>query len=130
MPVANPEDQSAEKPKNPKDPNAGDPKPSDKPKPDNNNSYLKELLADKLYLFAVNAPLSNASHKQIFALWQDLVISVLQEQFKGFDFLQFDLLPEMLCQKPTEEMRQEFIKNGELVAEKMLNAIYKAKVRL
>lgn len=129
MPAANPEDPSAEKPKKPKDPNAGDPKPSEKPKPDNNNSYLKELLTDKLYLFAVNAPLPNTSRKQIFALWQDLVISVLQEKFKGFDFLQFDLLPEMLCQKPTEEMRQEFIKNGELVAEKMLNAIYKASGR-
>lgn len=135
MPTADNEDDeiSAEKPKKPKkpkDPNASDPKPSDKPKPDNNNSYLKELLMDKIYLFAINVPLSAPTHKQIFALWQDLVISVLQEKFKGFDFLQFDLLPEMLCQKSTEKMRQEFIKNNELIAEKMLNAIYKAKVRL
>lgn len=135
IPTADNEDDetSAEKPKKPKkpkDPTAGDPKPSDKPKPDNNNSYLKELLMDKIYLFAINVPLSAPTHKQIFALWQDLVISVLQEKFKDFDFLQFNLLPEMLCQKPTEKMRQEFIKNSELIAEKMLNTIYNAQARL
>lgn len=128
-PDKKPTEKPVKKPK-PKDPNASDPKPSDKPKPDNNNSYLKELLSAKLCLFATNAPLSTTNQKQVFDLWEDVVLTVLHEHFKGFDFLEFNTLPKMLCQKPTEAMKQEFIKNCDLAAQIMLDTIYKAQSRL
>jgi hypothetical protein len=124
------DDKKPKKPKKPKDPEAGDPKPSDKPKPDNNNSYVQELLANKIWLFATNAPLSADNKKQVLDLWQDLVLSVLHDHFKGYDFLEFDFLPKLLCEKPTEKMQQEFIKNCDNMAEIMLRTIYKAQARL
>lgn len=124
-----PDKKPTKKPK-PKDPNAGSPKPSDKPKPDNNNSYLQELLASKLCLFATNVPITTINKKQIFDLWEDVVLTVLHEHFKGFDFLEFNMFPNMICQKPTKRMRQEFIKNCDLAAQIMLDTIYKAQSRL
>lgn len=123
--------QPVQDPKNPpKDPNAGDPKPSDKPKPDNNNMLcVTEPLKRRIELFAQNAPLKSGN-LAILKLWTDLVEHYLLNVFNDVDLESFKSLPKLLCKKPTEDMRAEFYNNSEKIADLLVYGIYNAFSRL
>lgn len=118
-------------PKDPsKDPNAGDPKPSDKPKPDNNNTLaLRDLVKKRVEFFARNAPLT-ANAPIVLKLWIDLVESLLQDHFQGRNLELYRTIPNLLCKKPTEEMQKELIERSEKIANLLVYGIYNAFSRV
>lgn len=119
------------KPKKPKkDPNAGDPKPSDKPKPDNNNAFVLSALTQRLKLFFEYVSFKEDNEKQVLTVWEDVVLGFLKDYSQEFDLSQFNSFPKLLCEKPTEAMRQEFMKHCENIAEFMVRTIYKMNSRL
>lgn len=114
--------------KPPKDPNAGDPKPSDKPKPDNNNSYLRERLISKIKIFAECAPLDHK--KLILPLWNDLVTPLIRELDTQVDLTLFEDFAKLLCECPTEEMRRQVIERKIIIADFIIDSIYKMNSRV
>jgi hypothetical protein len=109
--------------KPPKDPNAGDPKPSDKPKPDNNNTF-REQLKKRVERFVAYVPLTGNT-LLVDKLWEDLVEDYVLESYKEFDKTQFKTLPRLLCDRPTESMRKEFLDNLEKIVDLMVCSVYK-----
>jgi len=120
-PQMDPTTPSPKKP--PKDPNAGDPKPSDKPKPDNNNSF-REQLKKRVERFVAYVPLTGNT-LLVDKLWEDLVEDYVLESYKEFDKTQFKTLPRLLCDRPTESMRKEFLDNLEKIVDLMVCGVYK-----
>lgn len=111
-------------PKNPpKDPNAGNPKPSDKPKPDNNNTF-REQLKKRVERFITYVPL-NGNSLLIYKLWEDLVEDYILATYSSFDKIQFRILPRLLCEKPTDSMKNEFLDNLEKIVDLMVCSVYK-----
>lgn len=132
-PVQNPQqDPNAEEDpkKPPKDPNSGSPKPSDPEKPDNNNAYLKAVLERKIKLFVETSCLVDSNKRTLLNLWTDMIIPFIKEIDAAVDPVHFEGFVSLLVEHPTDAMRQEFIKNSGMIADFIVNSIYKMNFRL
>ena len=91
---------------------------------------MLNALTQRLKLFFEYVSFKEGHEKQVLTVWEDIVLGFLKDYSQEFDLSQFNSFPKLLCEKPTEAMRQEFMKHCENIAEFMLRTIYKMNSRL
>ncbi len=121
--------QDPKKPTKPTKPTKpGNPKPSDKPKPDNNNGF-KKTLERKLKFYLENVSLENTF--TIPQLWEDIVEDCIKQHHQpSKETLQvFKEFPQMLLNKPTRSMKLELEKNIDNIVVLIAEALYNVSKR-
>ena len=129
IPGQSPAAPNAEDPKKPGKPvkpvKPGSPKPSDKPKPDNNNEF-EEILTRKLKMYCEHVKLQNSF--TILQLWEDLIEDFIkQHNPSGIVLVGLREIPEMLLATPTAAMKRELEKNIDKIVALLSEALYNSK---
>jgi HK97 family phage portal protein len=126
----NPASQNPKKPTKPVKPaKPGDPKPSNKPKPDNNNDF-SYFLERNLKNYVENVSLENSF--TILQLWEDLVEDLIKQHYEVTQEMLESLkgVPQTFLNCPTESMHSELEKNIDNIVVLIRSMLYNVERRL